>query len=428
MSANSRLWAFQSGKSGPESGKLPGAASVSNICTSWSGCAYGSGASMSASTRLKMAVLAPIPSASTSTARIVNPGVRRSMRKAKRRSCPISPIRIYRICDSRLHRILHCTCKSSTGLSRTPSGPRSATPVTTIVVGWSGRVSACPGCPIRNPKSCRNSSSKAASSLFAMQLPGGSSATRLTLGSTSDPNSMRYAEPAKLYSRSCACTRTTPAGCCSCRSSSMVVNRAVLLWVTAPPFRLGHPAVSPRLCRSHQVVPTAAAITTSSSTHSPAREPLRLDRRAILPPDLLAALHLDPLDHQRHKVVHGHAFFPVGVAERRQAKLRFRLDQQLGNVNPVQVHVLGKQGVGRELGLFHRHLFGDQMQYLPCDLGLGLADLRRRGRGGRARLRHPFGRLFPVLRRSSRSCFRSALGRLRRVFRCGGRGFGHSLP
>ena len=50
--------------------------------TSRSGSAYGSGRSSTPFTTVKIVVVAPIPSASVATATAVNPGVRRSARKA----------------------------------------------------------------------------------------------------------------------------------------------------------------------------------------------------------------------------------------------------------------------------------------------------------------------------------------------------------
>jgi hypothetical protein len=61
-------------------------ASSHNI-TSRSGAANGSGLRSTALTRLKMAVFAPMPSASVNTAMTVNPGRFNSMRKPKRMSC-----------------------------------------------------------------------------------------------------------------------------------------------------------------------------------------------------------------------------------------------------------------------------------------------------------------------------------------------------
>ena len=51
-------------------------------CTMRSGSGYGSGRSKTAFTTEKMAVLAPMPSASVSTATVVKPGFLRSMRSA----------------------------------------------------------------------------------------------------------------------------------------------------------------------------------------------------------------------------------------------------------------------------------------------------------------------------------------------------------
>src|SRR4249919_3581418 len=58
--------------------------------TSRSGCANGSGANSTLRTTEKMAVLAPIPSASVRTATAVNPGARISSRRAYRASFSMS--------------------------------------------------------------------------------------------------------------------------------------------------------------------------------------------------------------------------------------------------------------------------------------------------------------------------------------------------
>ena len=50
-------------------------------CTRRSGSGYGSGRSMTALTTLKMAALAPMPSASVRSAAVVNAGVRTSVRQ-----------------------------------------------------------------------------------------------------------------------------------------------------------------------------------------------------------------------------------------------------------------------------------------------------------------------------------------------------------
>src|ERR1700733_9476036 len=64
----------------------------SPIRTSASGCSYGSGFSRTPYTAVKIAVLAPIPSASVSTAAMVNPGFAASVRKAYRMSFSIGPL------------------------------------------------------------------------------------------------------------------------------------------------------------------------------------------------------------------------------------------------------------------------------------------------------------------------------------------------
>ncbi len=56
--------------------------------TSCSGCGNGSGFKSTPLTIEKMAVLAPMPSARVNIAIAVNPGLLRSMRTPKRRSCP----------------------------------------------------------------------------------------------------------------------------------------------------------------------------------------------------------------------------------------------------------------------------------------------------------------------------------------------------
>jgi hypothetical protein len=59
---------------------------LDHTSTSRSDCGYGSGRSKTASTTLKIAVLAPMPNASVSTVTTANPGLRNSVRIAKRRS------------------------------------------------------------------------------------------------------------------------------------------------------------------------------------------------------------------------------------------------------------------------------------------------------------------------------------------------------
>ena len=65
---------------------LPMCGPVDQIMTSCSGCATGSRRSINWSISVKMAVLAPMPSASEDTATRVNSGLRRKLRSAKRRS------------------------------------------------------------------------------------------------------------------------------------------------------------------------------------------------------------------------------------------------------------------------------------------------------------------------------------------------------
>src|SRR2546421_7089562 len=87
MSSNPRCRCRQSSKLGYEtSGRsLPGL--VSHSITSRCGSRYGRGASSTLLMTLKIAVLAPMPSARVITAMAVNAGCRRSERRAKRRSC-----------------------------------------------------------------------------------------------------------------------------------------------------------------------------------------------------------------------------------------------------------------------------------------------------------------------------------------------------
>jgi len=55
--------------------------------TSWPGSAYGNGRRSIAQTRVKIAVVAPIPSASVSTTTMVNPGCLRKVRTSYLTSC-----------------------------------------------------------------------------------------------------------------------------------------------------------------------------------------------------------------------------------------------------------------------------------------------------------------------------------------------------
>jgi len=73
---------FQSMKSGPAKGYLPGAASVSLSATSCSGLRNGSGRRRRVSTMLKIAVLAPMPMASVAAAMAVRPLDFRRLRMA----------------------------------------------------------------------------------------------------------------------------------------------------------------------------------------------------------------------------------------------------------------------------------------------------------------------------------------------------------
>ena len=94
MSWKTWLYSLQSRKLGPES-RARGTPSwwlVSQSTVSRPASLYGSGRSSTAFTTLKMAVLAPMPSASASTATAVNPGFLASTRPAKRTSCHRFPI------------------------------------------------------------------------------------------------------------------------------------------------------------------------------------------------------------------------------------------------------------------------------------------------------------------------------------------------
>src|SRR5438309_429119 len=87
MSSNPRCRCRQSSKLGYEtSGRsLPGL--VSHSITSRCGSRYGRGVSSTLLMTLKIAVLAPMPSARVITVMAVNAGCRRSERRAKRMSC-----------------------------------------------------------------------------------------------------------------------------------------------------------------------------------------------------------------------------------------------------------------------------------------------------------------------------------------------------
>ncbi len=96
MEANVRFSACQSPKSGGEShsGAARPRVRVSvQSCTSRSDCGYGSGRNSTERTTLKIAPLAPIPSARVSSATAVNAGARRRPRNAIRKSCISSPKR-----------------------------------------------------------------------------------------------------------------------------------------------------------------------------------------------------------------------------------------------------------------------------------------------------------------------------------------------
>src|SRR5262245_32422045 len=65
----------------------PFGALVSHTITSRSGPGYGSGRSTTRSSTVKIAVVAPTPSARATSAAMVKPGARRSCRQPNRRSC-----------------------------------------------------------------------------------------------------------------------------------------------------------------------------------------------------------------------------------------------------------------------------------------------------------------------------------------------------
>ena len=93
MRSKVRLWACQSKKFAGDTAKrvMPGNPSAGGTCqtnVSQSGSGYGSGRSSTALTTLKMAVLAPMPSARTRIAAIAKPGRLRRTRTAYRRSRP----------------------------------------------------------------------------------------------------------------------------------------------------------------------------------------------------------------------------------------------------------------------------------------------------------------------------------------------------
>src|SRR6266513_5015913 len=88
MLSNDALCRCQSSTFNPElrESVTPRLGLTEAIRTSRSGSRYGSGRSNTALTTLKMAVFAPMPSASVSTATAVKPGFFRSWRKANLRS------------------------------------------------------------------------------------------------------------------------------------------------------------------------------------------------------------------------------------------------------------------------------------------------------------------------------------------------------
>jgi len=89
-SSNDAARAFQSKKFAGRTGMGPppvSASFVSQILTRRSGRGYGAPCSRTVLTRLKIAVLAPIPSTSVATMTIDSAGLRRVTRRAYRRSC-----------------------------------------------------------------------------------------------------------------------------------------------------------------------------------------------------------------------------------------------------------------------------------------------------------------------------------------------------
>ena len=90
IDSNVRDWRAQSTKfaGATENVGQPRCRLFSNRMISRSLCGNGNGCSTTALTTLKMAVVAPMPSASVSRATAVKPGCCRSSRRAYRRSCP----------------------------------------------------------------------------------------------------------------------------------------------------------------------------------------------------------------------------------------------------------------------------------------------------------------------------------------------------
>ena len=86
MSSNERLCSRQSFKSAPEIPRVTSSFLEPHSSTSWLESRYRNGSSSTASTRLNTTALAPMPSASDSTATAVQPGDLRSRRIAKRTS------------------------------------------------------------------------------------------------------------------------------------------------------------------------------------------------------------------------------------------------------------------------------------------------------------------------------------------------------
>ena len=86
MSSNERLCSRQSFRSAPEIPRVTSSFFDPHSSTSWLESRYGNGSSSTASTRLNTTALAPMPSASDSTATAVQPGDLRRSRRAKRKS------------------------------------------------------------------------------------------------------------------------------------------------------------------------------------------------------------------------------------------------------------------------------------------------------------------------------------------------------
>src|SRR5687767_1804433 len=79
---NDRAWSRQSAKFGYDGGIVRPSAIRSRMNTSWSAASYGKGLSSTVSSTVNAVVVAPMPSASVSNARVVKPGCLRSDRDA----------------------------------------------------------------------------------------------------------------------------------------------------------------------------------------------------------------------------------------------------------------------------------------------------------------------------------------------------------